>query len=45
MAMVLAALASNGQSEIRNVGQIDRGYESIDKKLRALGARVERLRE
>jgi UDP-N-acetylglucosamine 1-carboxyvinyltransferase len=45
MAMVLAALAANGQSEIRNVGQIDRGYEDIDKKLRALGARVERLRE
>jgi UDP-N-acetylglucosamine 1-carboxyvinyltransferase len=45
MAMVLAALAANGQSEIRNVGQIDRGYEEIDKKLRALGARVERIRE
>jgi UDP-N-acetylglucosamine 1-carboxyvinyltransferase len=45
MAMVLAALAANGQSEIRNVGQIDRGYEDIDKKLRALGARVERIRE
>jgi UDP-N-acetylglucosamine 1-carboxyvinyltransferase len=45
MAMVLAALASNGQSEIRNVGQIDRGYESIDKKLRALGARIERVKE
>jgi UDP-N-acetylglucosamine 1-carboxyvinyltransferase len=45
MAMVLAALAAHGQSEIRNVGQIDRGYEEIDKKLRALGARVERVRE
>jgi UDP-N-acetylglucosamine 1-carboxyvinyltransferase len=45
MAMVLAALAANGQSEIRNVGQIDRGYEDIDKKLRALGARIERVRE
>ena len=45
MAMVLAALAANGQSEIRNVGQIDRGYEDIDKKLRALGARIERVQE
>ncbi|UCF27737.1 MAG: UDP-N-acetylglucosamine 1-carboxyvinyltransferase [Chloroflexota bacterium] len=45
MAMVLAALAANGQSEIRNVGQIDRGYEKIDKKLRALGARIERVKE
>jgi UDP-N-acetylglucosamine 1-carboxyvinyltransferase len=45
MAMVLAALAANGQSEIRNVVQIDRGYEQIDKKLRALGARIERVEE
>jgi UDP-N-acetylglucosamine 1-carboxyvinyltransferase len=45
MAMVLAALAAKGQSEIRNVGQIDRGYEQIDKKLRALGARIERVNE
>jgi UDP-N-acetylglucosamine 1-carboxyvinyltransferase len=45
MAMVLAALAANGQSEIRNVAQIDRGYEKIDKKLRALGARIERVEE
>ena len=45
MAMVLAALAADGQSVIRNVGQIDRGYEKIDKKLRALGARIERVAE
>jgi UDP-N-acetylglucosamine 1-carboxyvinyltransferase len=43
MALVLAALAARGKSEIRNVGQIDRGYELIDKKLRALGARIERV--
>jgi UDP-N-acetylglucosamine 1-carboxyvinyltransferase len=42
MSLVLAALAAQGESIIRNVGQIDRGYESIDKKLRALGARIER---
>jgi UDP-N-acetylglucosamine 1-carboxyvinyltransferase len=45
MAMVLAALAAKGRSEIRNVGQIDRGYERIDEKLRALGARIERFEE
>lgn len=45
MALVLAALAAEGQSEIRNVGQIDRGYERIDEKLRALGARIERVIE
>ncbi|RPI20996.1 MAG: UDP-N-acetylglucosamine 1-carboxyvinyltransferase [Chloroflexota bacterium] len=45
MALVLAALAAEGQSVIRNIGQVDRGYECIDKKLRALGARIERERE
>lgn len=43
MSMVLAALAANGESVIRNVAQIDRGYEKIDKKLRALGAQIERV--
>ena len=43
MSMVLAALAAQGESVIRNAGQIDRGYESVDKKLRALGARIERV--
>jgi UDP-N-acetylglucosamine 1-carboxyvinyltransferase len=42
MALVLAALAAKGQSVIRNIHQIDRGYEKIDKKLRALGANIER---
>jgi UDP-N-acetylglucosamine 1-carboxyvinyltransferase len=45
MALVIAALAAEGESIIRNVGQIDRGYERIDEKLRALGARIERVRE
>lgn len=45
MALVLAALAAEGQSVIRNVGQIDRGYERVDEKLRALGARIERVSE
>ena len=45
MALVLAALAAEGQSVIRNVGQIDRGYERIDEKLRSLGAHIERVSE
>jgi UDP-N-acetylglucosamine 1-carboxyvinyltransferase len=45
MTLVLAALAANGKSTIRNVGQIDRGYEEVDGKLRALGARIERQSE
>jgi UDP-N-acetylglucosamine 1-carboxyvinyltransferase len=43
MAMVLAALAADGTSIIHNVGQIERGYEQIDVRLRALGADVERI--
>ena len=43
MAMLLAALAADGQSTIYNVGQIERGYEQIDVRLRALGADLERL--
>jgi len=42
MAMLLAALAADGTSEIRNVGQIERGYEHIHQRLSALGARIER---
>ena len=45
MSLLLAALTARGQSTIRNVGQIDRGYERVDEKLRALGARIERARE
>ena len=45
MALVLAALAALGESTIRNAGQIDRGYEKVDEKLRALGAKIERIHE
>jgi UDP-N-acetylglucosamine 1-carboxyvinyltransferase len=45
MALLLAALAVPGKSTIRNVGQIDRGYERVDEKLRALGAKIERVIE
>jgi UDP-N-acetylglucosamine 1-carboxyvinyltransferase len=43
MAMLLAALAAEGPSTIHNVGQIERGYERIDERLRALGAEIERV--
>lgn len=45
MALVLAALSARGQSTIRNISQIDRGYEQVDLKLAALGAQIQRLRE
>jgi UDP-N-acetylglucosamine 1-carboxyvinyltransferase len=43
MAMLIAALCAHGTSEIHNVREIDRGYERIDERLRALGARIERV--
>ena len=43
MAKLIAALCAEGTSEIHNVQQIDRGYERIDERLRALGARIERV--
>jgi UDP-N-acetylglucosamine 1-carboxyvinyltransferase len=43
MALVLAALAAQGTTVIDNVEQIDRGYQDIDVKLRALGAQIERV--
>jgi UDP-N-acetylglucosamine 1-carboxyvinyltransferase len=43
MAMLIAGLCAEGVSTIGNVGEIDRGYERIDERLRALGARIERV--
>ncbi|CAB4882649.1 unannotated protein [freshwater metagenome] len=43
MAMLIAALCAEGRSEIGNIGQIDRGYERIDARLRALGGHVDRV--
>jgi len=43
MAMLIAALAAEGMSVIGNIRQIDRGYERIDERLRALGASIERV--
>jgi UDP-N-acetylglucosamine 1-carboxyvinyltransferase len=45
LALTLAALAAEGTSRIRNIGQIERGYERIDEKLRGLGAHIQRLEE
>jgi UDP-N-acetylglucosamine 1-carboxyvinyltransferase len=44
MALLLAALCARGQSMIGNIGQIDRGYENIEDKLRNIGARIERVK-
>jgi UDP-N-acetylglucosamine 1-carboxyvinyltransferase len=45
MAMLIAALCADGVTEIGNIGQIDRGYERIDERLRDLGARITRLED
>jgi len=43
MAILIAALGAEGRSEIHNIGQIERGYERIDERLRELGASIERV--
>ena len=43
MAILLAALAARGTSEIHNIAQIERGYQQIDERLRGLGAHIERV--
>jgi UDP-N-acetylglucosamine 1-carboxyvinyltransferase len=43
MAILIAALGAQGRSKINNIGQIERGYERIDERLRALGAAIERV--
>lgn len=45
MALLLAALAAKGTSKIRNISQIERGYEKVDAKLRNLGAKISRESE
>jgi len=44
MALLIATLCAQGVSEIHNIHQIDRGYEAIDIRLSALGARIRRER-
>jgi UDP-N-acetylglucosamine 1-carboxyvinyltransferase len=43
LAMLIAGLIAEGQTEIDNIEQIDRGYENIDKRLNALGAEIKRI--
>jgi UDP-N-acetylglucosamine 1-carboxyvinyltransferase len=43
MALLIAALCAQGRSVIYNIGQIDRGYERIERRLQALGAQIERV--
>ncbi len=43
ISLLIAALSANGTSIIHNIDQIDRGYEKIDERLRALGAKIERI--
>jgi UDP-N-acetylglucosamine 1-carboxyvinyltransferase len=45
MSLLLAALTARGKSTVRNIGQIERGYEDVDKKLRDLGAHIQRVSE
>ena len=45
MALLIAALGAKGITEIHNIDQIDRGYETIDKRLNALGAKILRVSE
>jgi len=42
MALLIAALCAEGESELRNIGQIDRGFSRIEERLRSLGAKIER---
>jgi UDP-N-acetylglucosamine 1-carboxyvinyltransferase len=43
ISLLIAALSADGTSTIQNIDQIDRGYESIDERLRAIGAHIERI--
>ena len=42
VSLLIAALSAQGTSKIENIYQIDRGYQNIDTRLRALGAHIER---
>ncbi|MCL6296113.1 UDP-N-acetylglucosamine 1-carboxyvinyltransferase [Jejuia spongiicola] len=44
VSLLIAALSAKGTSTIMNIEQIDRGYENIDERLRAIGARIERVK-
>ena len=44
MALLIAAMGAEGTTEIMNIQQIDRGYETIEKRFNALGAKIRRVR-
>ena len=44
VSLLIAALSAKGTSTIQNIEQIDRGYENIDERLRAIGAHIERVK-
>tara|TARA_R110000868_G_scaffold67368_1_gene200061 strand:- start:4789 stop:6099 length:1311 start_codon:yes stop_codon:yes gene_type:complete len=44
VSLLIAALSAKGTSTIQNIEQIDRGYERIDERLRAIGAKIERVK-
>ena len=43
VSLLIAALSAQGTSTIHNIEQIDRGYERIDERLRAIGAKITRV--
>ena len=45
VALLIAALSAEGTSVIHNIDQIDRGYQNIDGRLRAIGADIQRIEE
>ena len=45
VSLLIAALSAKGTSTIHNIEQIDRGYENIDGRLKAIGAKIERLED
>jgi UDP-N-acetylglucosamine 1-carboxyvinyltransferase len=42
-ALIIAALAADGQTELSNIHFVDRGYEGVEEKFRKLGAHIERV--
>ena len=45
IALLIAAMSANGTSRIANIAQIDRGYENIEARLNALGAKITRVND
>ncbi|MEM6346724.1 MAG: UDP-N-acetylglucosamine 1-carboxyvinyltransferase, partial [Bacteroidota bacterium] len=45
VALLIAALSAEGTSKIYNIEQIDRGYQYIEQRLNAIGAKIQRLRD